>query len=430
VARAVRKSSFGRFDSGDDGRAVVRKHRPDYLIVLYMGLLMLFGLITIYAVGPQQGNLLNNVAGANYSDNYFFIKQLTSLALALAAFVTLALLPYKLLLKHGLLFLGLGLLACLVLLLGSHTAIAECTLGACRWFNLGPLGSLQPAEILKFGTLVYVAVFLGKKMKEGDVNNWKETLMPIGVVTVIGLIFIVVIQKDMGTGISLLAIVATMIFVAGVNLRIGLTLLAAAAILGILFTVMAPHRLERIETYLRGDDTTSTDGSDYQVQNAKIALGTGWWTGLGIGNSIQATGYLPEAINDSVFAIMGETFGFLGVTVVIVLFVALLMRLLRVMDHLVDQRIKLLVAGVFGWLAAHVILNIAAMIGLIPLTGITLPLLSFGGTSMLFITAGLGLVFQLSRFTIHPSRLKEVDNENSRSRRGLGRTRYASRSGA
>jgi len=105
----------------------------------------------------------------------------------------------------------------------------------------------------------------------------------------------------------------------------------------------------------------------------------------------------------------------------------LLLRLLKVMDHLVDIRLKLLAAGVFGWFGAHVILNVASMIGIFPLTGITLPLLSFGGTSMIFIAAALGLVFQLSRYTVHSSRLKEATNENSSSRRGIGRSRYSGR---
>jgi len=416
------------------GRAfdVVRKHRPDYQIVLLMGLLMLFGLITIYAVGPQHANLLNNATGANYSDDYFFIKQLISLALALVAFIGLAVIPYKWLLKHGGLFVVLGVLACFVLMIAqlAHSGIAECTLGACRWFNLGPIGSLQPAEFLKFGLLIYIAGFLGIRMQQGKVNDWKETLMPIGIVTGISLIFVVVIQKDLGTGMSLAAIVAAMLFMSGVNKKVGLTLLIAGALIGVLFIVMAPHRIERVATYFQGDSADSSDSSNYQSQNAKIALGTGFWTGLGIGNSIQATGYLPEAINDSVFAIMGETFGFIGVGVIILLFVLLLIRMLKIMDHLLDPRLKLLAAGVFGWFGAHVILNIAAMIGVFPLTGITLPFLSFGGTSMIFITAAVGLVFQLSRYTTHSSKLKEDFDEDTRRRRGLGRPRYASRRSA
>ena len=409
---------------------VVRKHRPDYRIVLYMGLLMLFGLIVIYAIGPQRANVLNSSYGSNYSDVYFFIKQAVSLVLALGAFAAMAFISYKWLSRRSWLFLGIGLGACLLLFLTSEMGlpIAQCSLGACRWFDLGALGSLQPAEIVKFGLLVYTASFLAAKVKEGKLNSLKETLIPLGIILMVAMGFIVVIQKDLGTGIALTAIVITMLFVAGLSKKILLLLLGALLVTGVIFIMSAPHRIERVLTYLQGDNTSIEDDGSYHVQHAKIAIGSGGLFGLGIGNSVEATGYLPEAINDSVFAIMAETFGFIGSVAIIVLFVALLMRLLKVMDHLVDMHMKLLVAGVFGWFGAHVILNIAAMTGIFPLTGITLPLLSFGGTSMIFIAAALGLTFQLSRYTIHPSRLKEADHESSSSRRGIGRTRYTGRS--
>jgi cell division protein FtsW len=238
-----------------------------------------------------------------------------------------------------------------------------------------------------------------------------------------------VIQKDLGTGIALSAIVVTMLFVAGLNKKVGTGLAVAVLVIGGIFIFTAPHRVERIVTYLRGDNTSTADADSYHIQHAKIAIGSGGLTGVGIGNSVQATGYLPEAINDSVFAVLGETFGFIGLVALMAVFVALLLRLLKVLDHLVDMRLKLLAAGVFGWFGAHVILNIAAMLGLVPLTGITLPLLSFGGTSMIFITAALGLVFQLSRYTVHASRITTSGDthEDSRSGRRIGRTRYASR---
>jgi cell division protein FtsW len=191
---------------------------------------------------------------------------------------------------------------------------------------------------------------------------------------------------------------------------------------------IAPHRMDRIMTFIKGDSSSaSIDKNDdnYHIEHAKLAIGTGGVFGVGIGNSVQATGYLPEAINDSVFAIIGETFGFVGLMIILALFAALLMRLLKIMDHLEDARLQLVVAGAFGWLAAHVMLNVASMIGLVPLTGITLPLLSFGGTSMLFISAALGVVFQLSRYTVYSASLKEVNNENFSSRRGVGRSRYS-----
>ena len=126
---------------------------------------------------------------------------------------------------------------------------------------------------------------------------------------------------------------------------------------------------------------------------------------------------------------MGETFGFVGLVAILVLFSALLYSLLRVAARLPDMRLRLVVAGVFGWVASHVILNVAAMTGVAPLTGIPLPLLSYGGTSMLFIAAALGLAFQLSRYTSHTALTEEkggADGQDSRSRRRLGRTRYAS----
>lgn len=409
--------------------STVRRHRPDYMIILYMGLLMLFGLIIIYAIGPQRANVLNNAYGSDYSDTYFFIKQTVSLVLSLAAFGLMAVLPYTWVTKYGgkLLLVGFGACALLAIAGWTGLSIAQCSLGACRWFDLGGLGSLQPAEILKLGILVFVAGFLGTKVTQGKVNNVHETLIPLAVITALSMLFVIVIQEDLGTGIALMSIIITMLAVGGISKKIGFAVFASILAIGTVLIISAPHRVDRIVTFLKGDSSSVDDASSYHIEHAKIAIGTGGLLGVGIGNSVQATGYLPEAINDSVFAIMGETFGFVGLVAILSLFVALLLRLLKVMDHLIDMRLKLLVAGVFGWLGAHVILNVASMIGIFPLTGITLPLLSFGGTSMIFIAAALGLVFQLSRYTVHSSRLKETTNENSSSRRGIGRSRYTGR---
>lgn len=407
---------------------VVRKHHPDRLILVFTLILMLVGLLIIYAIGPQRANLMNAIYDYTYSDNYFFIKQLVSFVLALGAFFAMASIPYNWVLKHGAKVLWVGFIACFALAIAYWVGAVEATNGAARWIELGPLGSIQPSEILKFGLLLYLAVFLGIRAKDGKINDFKETLLPVAAITALALLIVIVIQRDLGTGISLTAIVVTMLFVAGMSKKILFALGGVLLVAGTFLILTSPHRMERVLTYLEGDSTSANDDESYHIQHAKIALGTGGAFGVGIGSSVQASGYLPESMNDSIFAIIGETFGFIGTVALIAVFVALLMRLLKVMDFLVDLRLKLLVAGVFGWLAAHVILNIAAMIGIFPLTGITLPLLSYGGTSMLFMTAALGLVYQLSRYTVHPSRIKEVStHEDSRSRRGVGRTRYAGR---
>lgn len=413
---------------GNGGEAV-RKHHPDRLIVVFTLILMFIGLLMMYAIGPQRANLLNSLYGYEYSDTYFFIKQFVSFLLAGAAFVIMARLPYDWVLKNGGKVLLVGFVACAVLAVvgWAGLSIGQATNGATRWFNLGPLGSIQPAEILKLGLLLYLSVFLAVRYKQGQINDLKQTLLPVGVLSGAALLIVIVIQKDLGTGIAITAIVTTMLIMAGISKKIVFSLFGILLVAGTLLIATSPHRIERVATYLQGDNTTTSDADSYHIEHAKIAIGSGGFFGVGIGKSVQASGYLPEALNDSIFAVMGEVFGFIGLVAIIALFVALLMRLLGVMDHLIDIRLKLAAAGVFGWIGSHVILNIAAMIGIFPLTGITLPLLSYGGTSMIFVTAALGFVYHLSRYTVHSSRIKEEDHEDSRSRRGLGRTRHASR---
>lgn len=430
-------ANVGRRLAAAPGRGVVervRRHRADYQIALYMCLLMLFGLIVMYAIGPQRANVLNNAYETDfYTSTYFFVKQSVSLVIALSVFVVAANIPFQIIKDNSKNLLIAGLIASLLLAVMGWTGmpLAKCSLGACRWFNLGPLGSVQPAEFLKFGFLVFGAGFLATRVKKGLVNDIDKTLIPFGAVVGVSALFIVGIQNDFGTGLSLFAIAGSMLLVSGINMRTIAILAAAMVILGVGLIAIAPHRIERVTTFLKGDDISSDIGSGYHIKNAKIAIGSGGLTGVGIGNSVQATGYLPEAINDSVFAIMGETFGFIGLILILTLFTLLLLRLLLAADRLPDLWMKLVVAGVFGWMASHVFLNVAAMIGVAPLTGITLPLLSFGGTSMIFIAGALGLAFQLSGYTSRKNTSgKEGAYESSSSRRRVRRSRHASRRGS
>lgn len=426
----------GRSLFGNSNGDTQRRHMPDYQIVLFVGLLMLLGLIIMYAIGPQRANVLNKVHDTDfYSGTYFVIKQAISLGLAGVAFFVMSKVPYEFLQRNALKFVYVGFALCGLLFVGGNLlqidAIAVNTLGAYRWFYLGPLGTFQPAEVLKFALLIFIATFLGLKHREGKLNNLEETVFPAVGMVAAALFIVVIIQKDMGTGLSIAATVFSMLIVSGMSWKLlsRIALIGVAAVL--LLTIFVPHRRERLMTYLSGDNHSSSaaaEDTSYHIKNAMIALGSGGLLGLGIGNSVQATGYLPEAINDSVFAIIGETFGFIGAMVVLLLFTALLMRILRVADRLGDMRMRLIAAGVFGWLGAHVLLNVASMLGIVPLTGITLPLLSFGGTSMVFIAGALGLVFQLSRYTSHsPVIVKEDSDESSMRRRRLGGSRHSSR---
>lgn len=387
----------------------------------------------MYALGPQRANVMNYAYGTNYSDTYFFGKQLTSVVIAVVAFSVFYFVPYKWFTgERSKYVLWAGFLSCVLLfLLGSllHLSLAKETNGAYRWFYLGGLGSFQPSELLKYGILLFLAGFLGRRASQGKINDFHETLVPVGVISAISLLMIVVLQKDLGTGVSLIAIVLSMIIVSGVDWKIIGKILGVVAFCGLVLIFTSPHRIERVMTFIQGDSHKTASGQEdknYHIQQARIAIGSGGLLGLGIGKSVQATGYLPEAINDSIFAVMGETFGFVGLMAILALFAALLLSILHVAARLPDTTLRLIVAGIFGWIVSHVVLNIAAMTGLMPLTGIPLPLLSYGGTSMLFIAAALGLVFQISKYTSHKVLEEGEGGQDLSGRRWLRRTRYAS----
>lgn len=414
--------------------AVVRRHRPDYSILTYTTILVMIGLIIIFAIGPQRANLLNMAYGSDVSDAHFILKQLFSVGMAIGAFIlTAAIIPFKYIQKYAKYVLYAGFALCAVLYVGGNILhidqIAVNTLGAYRWINI-PGGSLQPSEILKLGMLLFVSGFLAVRIKKGYMNDMNKTIIPLIAILGICEFVVIVLQKDLGTGISLLSIVVSMVVATSIDTKKLLYMFAGIMVAGALAIAVAPHRIERVMTFLQGDDINLNDPSAYHIAHAKIAIGSGGFMGVGIGNSVQAAGYLPEAINDSVFAILGETFGFVGLVFILVMFYMLLFRLLNIAHALPDTGQRLIVVGVFGWIFSHVIINVGAMTGLIPLTGITLPFLSFGGTSILITALALGMVFQLSRYTVHESKGKETFNENTSSRRRVGRTRYTSRRGS
>ena len=373
----------------------MRKHRSDGIIGLMTLILLMIGLIVIYAIGPVRVNFLNVAYGGELSENYFFVRQLINVTASVVAFVAAYKIPYETTRKYGKWVLFLGFILCGVLFVAAKagSGLAKCELGACRWLNLGSVASLQPAEILKLGLVLYLSSLAAERKKEGRLDS-SDFWLPAGVMSAVALGFVVVLQKDLGTGAVLVAIILAMVFASGVKLKwLGLVVVALM-VGGVAAVVTSPHRMERIETFVNGEEA-----DNYHIENALIAIGTGGLPGVGGGNSVLATGYLPESINDSVFAIMGETFGFIGLSAVILVFVILLMRILRTAELAGEEDERLVAVGVFAWIGTQMAVNVMAMTGLIPLTGITLPLLSYGGTSMMFATLALGLVMQISCYT-------------------------------
>ncbi len=404
--------------------SAIRKHKSD-LVVLFSALgLMAVGLIVIYAIGPMRANVLNNTYGTDYGSDFFFVGQLRSVGLSLIAFfAAFKWIPYKYIKKFAkpLMIIALILSGLLWVLAMAHSSLVKCELGECRWFNIGGL-SFQPAELLKLAMVIYMADFLARKREEGVVGQWQEFWLPLIIVCGLSLFLVVIAQGDLGTGVALIAIIFGTLLVSGLSAKQYLIMLAIVLGLAVGSVITSTHRMERVTAWL----TTLTGGestdSTYHIDNAMLAIGTGGMFGVGVGNSVQATGYLPESINDSVFAIMGETFGFVGLFIVIAIFGAMLLRMLKVAEGTTESNERILVVGVFSWMLAQVVVNIMAMTSLVPVTGITLPLLSYGGTSMIFIAFAIGLVLQLSCYTSR----EVIRNEDISSRRRLGGTHHTS----
>ena len=235
----------------------------------------------------------------------------------------------------------------------------------------------------------------------------------------VSLFLIVVSQKDLGSAVPLGVIALTILFVAGIKIWKIMILFAVILALGVGMILSSPHRRERLFTFTgKGDATT-----DYHIENALITVGSGGFLGVGIGNNVQTAGYLPESITDSMFAVVSEMWGFVGAVAVIGLYVHLFMEILKVANTSENLYFRLVTMGVFAWLFSQVAVNISAMIALIPLTGITLPLLSKGGTSLLITCFSLGLVINISRFTARTEisddeRNEEIKNNLRMSRSG------------
>lgn len=389
-----------------------RRHRPDYWLLILCALLLAVGLIVVYSISPALA-VEKGVGG-----NYFVNHQLIAIALGIVIFIITSKVPLELLKKLGVPLLIIAGLATLVALLLPVNA----NYPAHRWIRFGGF-SFQSVELLKLAFLVWVAGFLSLQAHRGLLGDGKATLRPLGMTLGGVAIIVAFVQSDLGSAGVIIAMGGMMVFVAGIPLKRLLIGLIAIVLLCTVAVAATPYRRDRLTAYLNPQADCLNAG--YQACQALIAVGSGGMIGLGLGKSVQAFGYLPEAENDSIFAIYAEKFGFIGVSILLALLLALFARLKRIMERAPDDFMRLIVTGVFAWLAVQAMINIGAMIGVLPLKGITLPFISQGGTSVLFVMAAMGVVFQISRYTLYsvPRQSDGISGgagyENSRDRGGV-----------
>jgi cell division protein FtsW len=365
-----------------------RRHRPDYWLLLLPASLLVVGLIVVYSISPGLA-----AQRADIDANYIVNKQIVAIFIGIVAFAVAAFIPARKWLGwQKLLIIAAVAAAVAVRLFGEESQ------GAYRWIQISGL-SFQAVELIKWALLIWLAAFLVQRKKEGLLADKKRTLRPLFVVLAVLGFVVAVVQSDLGSAGVLVAMMVGMSFMAGMPIR-RILFIGGIIIAGTILAISTTgYRRDRLMTFIQPERDCQTTG--YQACQALVAVGSGGLFGKGLAQSVQAYGYLPQAADDSIFAIYAEKFGFVGVTVLLGLFLVLFNRMRRVIERAPDEFTRLVVVGVFAWLSTQTIINIGAMLGLLPLKGITLPFISYGGTSIIFVTAAMGVVFNISRYTTY-----------------------------
>jgi cell division protein FtsW len=368
--------------------SMARRHRPDYMLVVLMSALLVIGAVVVYAIGPGLTH------GKNLPENYFTSKQMTAIALGIVGFLIASRISLE---RWKQLRWPIALLALIVAI--SVRLVGEEINGAHRWVQIGGF-SFQAAELIKLAIVLGLAFYLSEKARSGSIRSMK-VLRVLGILSVIIYLIVAEMQSDLGSAAVMIAIIGVTAYVAGLPMR----RMALVVIAGIVFASIAilstPYRRDRVATFLNPTADCQTEG--YQACQALITIGSGGLFGKGLGRSVQAYGYLPEPANDSIFAIVSEKFGFVGAVSIVGIFWLLFRRIATIARQTPDNYARLIATGVLVWLSAQMMINVGAMVGLLPLKGITLPFVSYGGTSIIFVMVAMGIIFQISRYTTFQS---------------------------
>ncbi|WP_028398917.1 stage V sporulation protein E [Ectobacillus panaciterrae] len=358
------------------------KKAPDFIIVTVTLLLLAVGMIMVYSASAVW-------ASYKFEDSFFFAKrQLLFAGLGVVAMFLIMNIDYWVWRKYS----KVILLICFVLLiLVLVPGIGMVRGGARSWIGIGAF-SIQPSEFMKFAMIVFLAKFLSERQKV--ITTFKYGLAPS-----LGIVFLafgmIMLQPDLGTGTVMVGTCVVMIFVAGARIMhfAILGMLAAAGFVGLILS--APYRMKRITSYL--DPWSDPLGSGFQIIQSLYAIGPGGLFGLGLGQSRQKFFYLPEPQTDFIFAILSEELGFIGGSFVLLLFSLLLWRGIRVALGAPDLYGTFLAVGIVAMIAIQVMINIGVVTGLMPVTGITLPFLSYGGSSLTLMLMAVGVLLNISR---------------------------------
>ncbi len=371
------------------------------LPLLWAGLLlMLFGLVMVYSASIA---LPDSSRFASLRTTHHLTRHVIALVIGLGCGLVAFAIPVQRWQKAAPWLFVFGLLLLVLVLV---PGIGKVVLGARRWIPLGPL-NLQPSELMKLFVVLYAADYAVRK--QDWMHEWRKGFLPVGgAILVTGLLLL--LEPDLGAFMVIVAIAMGLLFLGGVSVRLfaGLSLMVVLTFLALIWA--SPWRRERIFAYLDPFDEKNALGKGYQLTHSLIAFGRGEWFGVGLGASVEKWHYLPEAHTDFLLAVIGEELGLLGVLVVIVTFFWIIRRCFEIGRQAIalDRHFAGLVAqGIGLWIGVQGFINMGVNLGLLPTKGLTLPLMSYGGSAILVISVALALVLR-------------IDFESRRMMRGAG----------
>lgn len=361
----------------------IRSGKPDFLLALIVFLLCVFGVVMISSASIV-------LSQERFNSNFYYVThQIIALIVGLAALVVGYLIDYRKWKNHALLLFlaSLGLLI-LVFIPGLGVSFG----GARRWISIG--GQLfQPSELVKLTFIIYFSSWL--EAKGEGVRDWTAGFLPF-IILIFILGFLIMSQPDLGT-LSVIGFTSVVIFyLAGARYtHLGVATLASLLLFAMLVKI-APYRMQRVLVFLNPDEQTL--GAAYHINQALIGIGSGGLWGLGFGQSKQKYLYLPQPHIDSVFAIIAEELGFIRSSIVIFAFLFLGYRGYLIAKYAPDNFARFLAIGITAWIVIQALINIAAMLSLVPLTGIPLPFISYGGSSLIVTLFAVGILLNISKY--------------------------------
>ncbi len=360
---------------------MARQLESDRILFGAVVVLVLFGALMVFSASAV-------MASERYGSSYYFlVRQMAWAGLGLGAMFVFMNLNYRRLGNPLVVFpaVGLQLILLLAVLVVPANHIAR------RWLSAGPV-SFQPSEFSKIVLVVFLAYFL--QLRRGAVDDWKHTLLPVGLVTG-ATVALVVKEPDFGTALAIVLVVAAMLFAAG--LRLTYFVYGALAAVPVLYLLIfhVGYRYKRVLAFL--DPFADPLGKGFQIIQSFIAVGTGGITGVGLMEGKQKLFYLPEPHTDFIFAVIGEELGFLGALAVLGLFGVILWRGLRAATGCADEFGRLLAIGLTVTLVGQALVNMSVVLGLLPTKGIPLPLVSYGGSSLLMSLLAVGILLNISQ---------------------------------